>query len=60
MTLTSQQRSSIIDAIAQCDRFIAKEEPRIASLRPAAMQQHLDYCKAHRVKLLAMLEEVAA
>ena len=55
MTLTAQQRRSITEAIAQCDRFIAKEEPRNPDLRPADIQQHLDYCKAHRIKLLGML-----
>lgn len=59
MTTTYRARK-ILEAIADCDRFIAKEEPRNPDLRPADVQQHLDYCKAHRIKLQAMLAEVAA
>ena len=46
----------IQQAIDECDRFIAKEEPRRADLRPAGVQQHLDFCKEHKVKLQKMLE----
>jgi|GEM_PF-3617654 len=46
----------IQNAIADCDRYIAKEGARAADLRPASAQQHLDYCVAHRAKLAAMLE----
>lgn len=53
--LTSYQISKINDAIADCDRFIAKEEPRPAATRPADMQQHLDYCKSHKERLQTML-----
>jgi hypothetical protein len=52
---TTSQTSRIIQAIAECQRFIDKEEPRIASLRPADVQKHLDFCKAHMVKLAGML-----
>ena len=48
--------SKIIQAIAECDAFIAKEAPRSADLRPASVAAHLDFCVAHRAKLLGMLE----
>lgn len=59
MQLTAYHISKIKNAIADCDRFIAKEEPRDASLRPADMQQHLDFCKAHKAKLQNMLSSGA-
>lgn len=49
--LTTEQKRRINQAIAKCDAFIAKEEPRSADLRPAAVAQHLEFCKAHRAKL---------
>ena len=59
--MTNDYRSrKIIEAIAECDRFIAKEEPRNPSLRPAEVQKHLDFCKTHRERLIAMLSEEAA
>lgn len=45
----------IKSAIAECDRFIAKEDHRNADLRPSDVQQHLDFCKSHKSKLQAML-----
>jgi hypothetical protein len=57
---TPDQARRVREAIAECDRYIAKEGPRPADTRPADAQQHLDFCKQHRVKLLAMLAEVAA
>jgi hypothetical protein len=54
-TLTTEQARRIRDAIADCDRFIAKEDPRRADLRPADIQKHLDFCKSHKVKLMGML-----
>jgi hypothetical protein len=56
MSLTTEQVRRVRDAIAECDRFIAKEEPRRADLRPANVQKILDHYKAHRVKLVQMLE----
>ena len=50
----------IQQAIAECDAFIAKEEPRAADLRPASVAQHLEFCKQHKVKLQRMLNEVRA
>lgn len=48
---TAEAQRRIHQAIADCDRFIAKEEGRAADIRPASVQQHLDFCIAHRVKL---------
>lgn len=53
--MTTYQIQKIKSAIAECDRFISKEESRDASLRPADMQQHLDFCKTHKAKLEGML-----
>ena len=54
-SLTPNTRRKILDAIKDCDRFIAKEAPRDASLRPADMAQHLAYCYTHRETLLQRL-----
>jgi len=54
-TLTKDQERRVIEAIAKCDRFIEKEEKRSADLRPADVAQHLEFCKQHKVKLIAML-----
>lgn len=48
----------IRQAIDECDAFIKKEDPRASDLRPADVQQHLDFCKAHKIRLLAMIPEV--
>lgn len=45
----------ILDAIAECDRFIAKEKPRAANLRPADIQKLLDWYVLHRANLIRML-----
>ena len=55
MTLTKENTRRILEAIAECDRFIAKEEPRSADLRPADVAKHLEFCKAHKAKLIGML-----
>ena len=55
-TLTTEQARRIRDAIVDCDRFIAKEDPRRADLRPADIQKHLDFCKSHKAKLVTALE----
>lgn len=49
--MTKEQTRRILEAIAECDRFIAKEEPRRADLRPADMAKHLEFCKQHKAKL---------
>lgn len=53
-------RHNIISAIADCDRFIEREEKRDPSLRPADGQKVLDQYKAHRIKLQNMLVESTA
>jgi len=53
--MTQQQISSIRSAIADCNRYIAKESARDADLRPAETAKLLDWYIAHRAKLLAML-----
>lgn len=53
--MSQDQIRRIHQAIAECDKFIDKESGRRADLRPADVQQHLDFCVAHRAKLEAML-----
>jgi hypothetical protein len=53
--MSQDETRRVIEAIAECDKFIAKEQPRNAALRPAEVQQHLDFCIAHRAKLVGML-----
>jgi hypothetical protein len=48
-----------LSAIAECDRFISKEEPRSSDLRPASVQKTLDHYKAHRLNLIAAIAELA-
>lgn len=55
--MTKDEIRRVFDAIGECDKFIAKEGPRIPHLRPQWAAQHLEYCKRHRDKLLAMLCE---
>lgn len=52
--MTKQQK--IREAIADCNRYIAKEEARAADLRPVEIAKLLEWYKAHRAKLLGMLE----
>lgn len=54
--MSNEQNRRIIEAIAECDRFIDREEARNVSLRPADIQKTLAFYKAHRAKLSAMLE----
>lgn len=53
--LTKDQTRRVLEAIAECDRFIAKEEPRRADLRPAQVAKTLAHAKAHKIKLIGML-----
>ena len=53
--LTSEQTRRIVEAIAECDRFIALESPRAADLRPADIAKTLAHYIAHRARLVAML-----
>ena len=45
----------ILQAIAECDRFIKLEGSRSDDLRPAYVQKTLDFYKAHKEKLEGML-----
>ncbi len=45
----------IVEAISECDRYIAREGSRSSDLRPAEVQQTLDKTITHRAKLIAML-----
>jgi hypothetical protein len=51
MTLTKETTRKILEAIAECDSYIAKEEPRAADLRPEWAAKHLAFCKTHKAKL---------
>lgn len=53
---TKESQRRVLQAIADCERFIAKEEPRAADIRPASVQQHLDFCHKHMAKLQNALE----
>lgn len=57
--LTASQKSRVFQAIADCERFIDKEARRDSALRPADMQKHLDYCVAHKAKLIEMVGSAA-
>ncbi len=52
---TREETRRILQAIEECDRFIAKESPRNASLRPADVQKTLNFYIAHRAKLAGMI-----
>jgi hypothetical protein len=53
--MNAYQEKKILDAIADCERFIAKESPRDPTIRPDDMKKHLDFCIKHKEKLIAML-----
>jgi len=53
--MTPERTRRVNEAIAECDRYIAKEEPRNPALRPADVAARLEFYKAHRAKLVAML-----
>lgn len=55
----SEVTKRCLSAIADCERFINKEDGRDASLRPAAVQKTLDHYKAHRLNLIAAISELA-
>jgi hypothetical protein len=52
-------RNKIMQAIAECNHYIALEGARSADLRPASIQKLLEWYVAHRARLLAMLSERA-
>lgn len=53
--MTKYQINSILEAIADCDRYIAKESARDPALRPADIAKLLNWTIGHRAKLLNML-----
>jgi hypothetical protein len=53
---TQEQKRRIIEAIAECDRYIEREGKRIESLRPESEKKHLNFCLSHRAKLNEMLK----
>ena len=50
-----EQTRRILQAIEECDAYIAKESPRSADLRPVEIQKLLAFYIAHRAKLAAMI-----
>ncbi len=50
------KNKQILKSIEDCDRFINKESPRRADLRPASVQKILDDTIAHKAKLKLMLK----
>lgn len=54
--MTAYEIRKIQDAIADCTRYIDREEKRNASLRPAEIAKRLEWYKAHRAKLENMLK----
>lgn len=57
--MSPETARKIREAIGDCNRYIAKEEPRAADLRPADVAKRLEWYKAHRAKLLGMLKVAA-
>jgi predicted ArsR family transcriptional regulator len=55
MKMSQEQRKRVQEALIETEAFIAKESARRADIRPAAMQQHLDFCIKHAEHLRLML-----
>jgi hypothetical protein len=55
-SMTEQTRKSILSAIGDCNRYIAKESARADDLRPADVQKRLEWYRTHRARLLAMVQ----
>jgi predicted ArsR family transcriptional regulator len=55
MKMSNEQRKRVQEALIETESFIAKESARRADIRPAAMQQHLDFCIKHAEHLRSML-----
>lgn len=53
--MTADQKRRVLESIQECGTFIEREEKRDATIRPADMQKHLEFCKAHKARLQAML-----
>ena len=59
--MTQYQRNQILEAIGQCNRYIAKESPRSEDLRPVEIKDLLAFYYRHRSNsLLHMLADDAA
>jgi hypothetical protein len=54
--MTESQKSRVAQAIAECNAFIAKEEPRNPALRPAEMTKLLAFYYSHREMLQKKLD----
>lgn len=54
---TTEKNRRIIDAIRECDRYIALESPRSEDLRPQKIKDLLASYISHRAKLQNMLAE---
>lgn len=55
--MSNEQITRVKQAIAECDAFIEKESNRPTGTRPADMQKHLDFCIAHKSRLIEMIGE---
>lgn len=55
--LSDTYRRRVLDALAETEAYIAKEEKRDPSLRPADIAERLEFYRKHRTKLLGMLAE---
>ena len=53
--MTKEQERRVIEAIADCDKYIAKEGARNPSLQPADTEKLLQWYIGHRTKLTEML-----
>lgn len=53
--MDANKAKRIMQAIAECDAYINKEEKMSADLRPQRVVELLARYKEHRAKLLAML-----
>jgi hypothetical protein len=49
--MTESQKSRIVQAIKECDSFIAKEEPRNSGVRPDEITKLLAFYYSHREML---------
>jgi len=54
--MTADQIRRIQDAIAECSRFIAKEQIRNPALRPAETAELLGFYRSHKANLEGMLK----
>ena len=55
--MSAYRDHKILDAIADCDRYIEREEPRDPEWRPPEIAKLLEWTIVHRQKLILMLAE---